>query len=100
MNDLPPPCPVCAPAPDAEDPCLRCAILWLLSPELEEWSACGSTPEDFERAWLVFVERTRADLASRLPCLTCGFWTNERVAGRPLLCAGCRDKLQPAAALG
>lgn len=90
-------CSVCGPEPRGDEECLRCAILWLLSPELEEWSAHGSTSEDFNRAWSTFVERTRADLASRVPCSGCGFRTKELHAGMPL-CAGCRDKIQASAA--
>lgn len=88
----PVPCCVCGSVPGAGDPCLRCAILWLLSPELEEWSARGSTLEDFNRAWLAFVERTRADLAARIPCSGCGFGTRELHAGAPL-CVRCRRKI-------
>ena len=90
---VPSSCGVCGADPRGVEPCLRCAILWLLSPELEEWSVCGSTPDDFCRAWSTFVERTRADLASRAPCVSCGFLTKQLRAGVPL-CAGCRSRIQ------
>lgn len=91
-------CSVCGADPRGYDPCLRCAILWLVSPELEEWSTRGSTPEDFDRAWSMFVERTRADLASRVPCSGCGFLTSALRAGIPL-CVNCRSVLQALGAL-
>lgn len=86
-------CSVCGADPRGDEPCFRCAILWLISLELEGWSARGSTAEDFNRAWSTFVERTRADLASRVSCAGCGFGTKELHAGMPL-CPGCRSKLQ------
>lgn len=85
-------CSVCGTDPRGDEECLRCSILWLISPELEEWSACGSTPEDFARAWSTFVERTRVDLTSRIPCSGCGFGTKELHAGVPL-CSGCRAEI-------